>query len=348
MSPVAPADYPSHLSTMTSRADALLRDYVAELATTAHGQHVPPELDLILDVAGLNGFSTQGVLMYLRALERAQRTRVVRVSGASAGAFAGLLFLLRDAINIDLEQMFRTIGDSLRADATLRGFRRRVRTIVREQMRDEHLELVNGRLFVTYQDLERGQRVVASEYGSRAELLEALERSTHVPYVSDGALLRGGRFLDGLTPHFFTEGLRPAFFVSPMQVLMWPRALWARGESSVCARLLTGVADAHEFFSQGTSDFCSYVSAWSLLRRAYLHLREIVCLLLVALCAWLEDVAAATPASLRTHPLLVGCCSQVCSVFRTLVAAAGPARPRRRPSGANRRKRAKGNKGKSS
>ena len=58
-------------------------------------------------------------------------------------------------------------------------------------------------------------------------------------------------------------------------------ALFTKNEVNVWSRLLNGVVDINNFFSESDSGFCSYINNWSIFDFSTLRLREI---LVVILC----------------------------------------------------------------
>ena len=56
-------------------------------------EHIPKKLNLILEGGCMNGAYEIGGLTLIKELERKRLTSINKISGASVGAYAGLLFL---------------------------------------------------------------------------------------------------------------------------------------------------------------------------------------------------------------------------------------------------------------
>ena len=288
---------------MRTHSQRHLRRYIESLARSTPDAHVPIELDLLLDVGGLACIRTQGVLLYVGELVRAGRTRVARVSAASAGAWLGLAFILRQELSLSKHQFMDTVAPYLERECSVRSLERHVRSVVIDRVRAEHLCLLNGRLFISYKDVVSGQTVVISEYPTVAHLVEALERSSHIPYWSNGDMLRDGRFCDGLAPVPFQDNSRPALLVSPLTLSRWLTMLISPKGLGLCPNILSGVADAHMFFTTGSGGSCSYLRPGVSFMRIYLCAREVACLLFIAVCARLEKLTRAIPSSIKKWAL---------------------------------------------
>ena len=187
-----------------------LKPYINSLIQNIDHTNIPDEIDVIFDSGALNGFMAQGVAMYLKTLEEMNHTKVRRISGCSAGAMVGLIYFID--IFHDLTPMFERIIDHFHTHRNFAEFIPQLKEFIYEYLTDD-LSLLNGRLYITYYDIETKGQVVVSEYADREELLEIITRSSHIPYISTPVLKYKERYVDGIAPYIFEPGERRAFFV---------------------------------------------------------------------------------------------------------------------------------------
>lgn len=236
-----------------------LKPYIQTLIKNIDSNTVPSEIDLVFDSGALNGFMAYGAAMYIRALEEAKVLRVRRVSGCSAGAMVALMYLIN--IYYDIDPFFTSLLKHYHAHRNLSEYMVKMREIIDEHLTDDLSEL-NGRLFITFFDTEKRKQVVVSHYTDRAELIDCLARSSHIPYVSNPIMKYQDRYVDGVTPYMFEKGERRILFVKLVHMSNVFRLLNVRNETNSYSRVLEGVFDANSFFTRGRSPMCSYVDTW--------------------------------------------------------------------------------------
>jgi len=71
-----------------------LNTYINSLIENINENNLPGEIDLVLDSGAFNGVYMMGALFYIKEIERREKIKINRISGASIGSVLGLLFLL--------------------------------------------------------------------------------------------------------------------------------------------------------------------------------------------------------------------------------------------------------------
>jgi predicted acylesterase/phospholipase RssA len=71
-----------------------LNVFIKSLIENIPNNHIPKNIDLVLDGGAFNGIYMLGSLFYIKELERREKINIKRISGCSIGAVLGLLFLL--------------------------------------------------------------------------------------------------------------------------------------------------------------------------------------------------------------------------------------------------------------
>ena len=247
---------------MPTNSLSLLREYVKALIDNANIDLIPKEIDLVFDGGAFNGFFAWGIGLYLRELVGRGVTKVNRVSGCSVGSIIALLYVL-DA-DEDMENWFKVTVGGFKDDHNCLSVQPIIREFVKRKFPDDDMSQINGRLYISYYDVEKCKQRVISTFRNGPHLVECILRSSHLPYMSDGNVRRGGKYIDGISPFIFPQSKLPVLFVSLMTKRKFLRSVIFKNEANVQFRILSGVADANEFFAEGRSDMCSYVRNWSM------------------------------------------------------------------------------------
>lgn len=255
-----------------------LKTYIGALMENLDKEKIPKNIDLILDGGAFNGAFGYGILIYLKELEKSKLLQIDRISGTSIGAIFGAIYLtntLDENITI-----FEEILTSFRETLFLNKFSDIIHRFVNKYV--SSTEKINDKLFITYYDVTTMRQVVVSKYESKEELIEILIRSSYIPYVTNGCLQYDDRYCDGTTPYIFPKTEKKALFIYLMTIKKFKKTLFMKNEVNVWSRLLNGVVDINNFFSNSQSEFCSYINNWSFMNFSLLRLREI-CMVLIIL-----------------------------------------------------------------
>lgn len=240
----------------------LLREYINALILNIDETKLPKEIDLVFSGGALNGVFGLGILYYIRALEEQKLTKVVRVSGCSIGAILALWYITNS--DEDLDSWFTEIVTKFKKDLNLKSYQENVKIIVNKIFNDrEKLKSLNGRLFINFYDMKKGQQKTISKYKSKEHLIDCLLSSSHIPRLTDGNLRYKERYIDGITPYIFNDSQREILIIELMTAKKILRSITFKREVNSYFRLLAGVADASQFFSDGNSDMCKYYKDWS-------------------------------------------------------------------------------------
>ena len=243
--------------TCPTEAEACISRYIRSLCTERPHQGPPKAIDLVLDGGGVACCKIHGVLLYIRELEEAGLLRVERIEGVSGGAWLGLLYV----IGARTCGMMRQLRRAVSAGQDLRRLHAHARSYVDANLTDGQAVALSGKLSIRYIDTRTWSHVRQDSFTGKADLVEALARSCHIPIVTDGHLLREGRYVDGVSPGGFSDQLRPSLLVTAGRLYTPMCAVWCRGECGETRRVLEGVGDAHEFFNGGMSQQCTYMHA---------------------------------------------------------------------------------------
>lgn len=264
--------------------DEFLTKYITALIDNADLSNTPRDIDIIFDGGAFNGVFGQGIATYLNELENRDKIKIHRISGCSIGAFIALIYATKQ--KYDFESGFVKVSDHFKKFLNLSEFAREVKEYIFDTLDDGIIKSLNQTLHISYYDLKLRKQIVVNEFVDKNHLYDCILRSSHIPYVSNVDFAYDERYVDGITPHIFRDGERDALFISLMTPRKLSRLFVSQNEVNSNSRMLTGLADADEFFTTGKSDMCSWVKNWRLPSFLLLRLRELVCFLVI----WLFSI----------------------------------------------------------
>ena len=237
---------------------------------------IPKKIDLILDGGAFNGGYQYGMLLYLQELEALEILNVDKISGCSVGALLGVLYLIK---NLDKGIIFH---DKLLESFRETSYLKKTENIIRELVTNiDDVTILNDRLYITYYNIKIMKQVIVSTFNTKEELIDVLIKSTYIPYITDSNFKYKGCYCDGFNPYIFQKTNKTILFISLLPFQRIKKIFCIKNETNIWSRLLTGVVDINNFFSNSPSEFCSYVNNWSSKDFLQFRLREILALLII-------------------------------------------------------------------
>lgn len=240
----------------------LLREYINALVLNINYEKLPKEIDLVFSGGALNGIYGLGILYYIRALENHNLTKVIRVSGCSIGALLALWYIKNS--DKDMDTLFTEIVLNFKKNLNFKKYQENIKKIVNEFFVDDNkIQSLNNRLYISFYDMKKGKQKTVCRYKSKEYLIDCLLRSSHIPRLTDGNLRYKKRYIDGITPYIFRNSGREILIIELMTAKKIMRSFIFKREINTYFRLLEGVSDASNFFSDGYSNMCKYYRDWS-------------------------------------------------------------------------------------
>lgn len=284
-----------------------MEPFVDALITNVGERDVPSKLDVVLEGGALNGAYQAGALCYLRALEKAGKTRIMRISGVSCGALVGAVFL---ALDLDsLEEFYGRLTNSLLSAGTFSSLQSCVSDFT-SRVDDAKIRALSGRLFISYVDLDTQKRVVVSEYKSKSELADVLVKTAFLPGFIDGRMTTTDKCIDGGVPYLFPNDAAKrcdsgykTLYLKLTSITMLKDAISTKGELNMARRAIEGIQKTHDLLKQRrANDIASLVEDWSCYDVIKFTVMSLVWWLVsysVYLLTWLYDDYV--PASVKQH-----------------------------------------------
>ena len=222
----------------------------------------PLRLDIILDSGAFNGSYLIGALYFLKELEKRKHVVVERISGASIGSLIGFMYCI-DRLDMVCD-MYNICRDNLSNDHNLKC----MTTDLKEQLNDlpdNVCELVNHRLYITYNNVKKGTKPIKCVYKSGDDILNSIIRSCFMPFVMNRDLVYDGKYIDGINPYVFKpKPNKKILYLSLIEFDKIQSIFNIKNEKTNFHRIMTGLLDIHSFYVKGSStSMCSYVSEWT-------------------------------------------------------------------------------------
>jgi hypothetical protein len=261
---------------------SLMRKYINALILNVDRNRLPREIDLVFSGGALNGLFGIGVLYYIKALEEQGFTKVKRVSGCSIGSLLAVWYITNcvedpDVWFTDIIRMFKKKQNNTAYNEKV------VKIVYNLFIDDESVKTLNDCLFISFYDMKKGKQKTVSNFKGRDHLIECLISSSYLPRITDGSLRYKERYIDGITPHIFKDSVREVLVVELMSIKKLIKSFSFKKETNTYFRLLAGVADASQFFVDGSSDMCKYYKDWSYLDYGSYRGKELLIYILVYL-----------------------------------------------------------------
>ena len=234
----------------------------------------PMIIDLVLDGGVFNGSYHAGALYFLKEMENRKYIKINRISGCSVGSIVGFLYFIN---SLDLmSNFYEVINTEFRQTYSL-GFIKNMKKYLRDRLPDDKCEKVNGKLYITYNNIKKGTKPVKSVYKDVDDIINTIIKSSYIPYLIDGNVLYENKSIDGITPFIFKERENKILYLDLFGSDKLGNLLNVKNEKSNYHRILSGLLDIHSFFiKKSNTPMCSYVNDWSYSNICFNHIKIII------------------------------------------------------------------------
>ena len=276
--------------------------YIYALTQNLNQKLIPENINVIVDGGAFNGAYAIGTLLYLKQLEKQKLTTINKISGTSIGAILSFLFIT-DSLFENIN-WFETILNDFRSTSNLKKTHEIIKNLVNENIDD--VKVLNDKLFITYYDTNQMQQIVTNKYNSKEELIDILTRSSFIPYLTDGNPFYKDIYSDGITPHIFNQdNTNTSIFINLMSFKIIKDSMCTKNEKNIWSRLMIGVVDANNFFTNKKSDLISSINEWKSYNFLFLRGREILYVLFLFTIKYYISLHYIIPISLSNNKYLL-------------------------------------------
>jgi hypothetical protein len=234
----------------------------------------PIKMDLVLDGGVFNGSYHVGALYFLKEMEKRKYIKIERISGCSVGSIVGFLYFI-DSLDL-MSNLYEVINKEFRETYNL-SFIKNMKKYLGDRIPDNICEKVNGKLFITYNNIKKGTKPVKSNYKDIDDIINTIIKSSYIPYLIDGNVLYQDKCIDGITPFIFKEREKKILYLDLFGSDKLCNLLNVKNEKSNYHRILSGLLDVHSFFiKQSNTPMCSYVNDWNYSNISFNYIKTII------------------------------------------------------------------------
>ena len=234
----------------------------------------PIKMDLVLDGGIFNGSYHVGALYFLKEMENRKYIKIERISGCSVGSIVGFLYFI-DSLDL-MPKLYDLINKEFRQTYNLKLITE-LKKHLSEHIPSDICERVNGRLYITYNNIKKGTKPVKSVYKDADDIINTIIKSSYIPYLIDGNILYENKSVDGITPFIFKEREKKILYLDLFGSDKLGNLLNVKNEKSNYHRILSGLLDIHSFFiKKSNTPMCSYVNDWSYSNICFNHIKTII------------------------------------------------------------------------
>jgi hypothetical protein len=254
----------------------MINDYVIKLIENLpddlKNSKTPLRLDLVLDGGMFNGSYLVGALYFLKEMEKRNYIIIERISGCSIGSAVAILYF------IDALDMMSPLYDIVKKEFQ-NGYKlptiKELKIHLKDRIPSNICEKVNGKLYICYNNIKKGKKMIKSSYKDIDEIFDTIIKSSFIPYLIDGNFLYDNKYIDGMNPYIFNnESGKKILYLDLYGYDKIGNLLNVKNENSNFHRILSGLLDIHNFYiKQSDTQMCSYVNDWSVNNKTFNYLK---------------------------------------------------------------------------
>ena len=255
-------------------------------------------IDLILSGGAFNASYLAGCLYFIREMCERGLICVNKVSTCSASSIMGLLFIV-DKLDIFIEKMYELLLGSFKKNRSVIFDEESLCSIINvieEELPEDVISRINGRLYITYYDVANCRQVVKSSFDDVSDIIKTIRRSCFIPYITMDKLMEENRYVDGGTPYIFNKeyGVN-RIYINLCGADKIMDALVIKRDKIVMHRILGGILDIHNFFFKcKKTSMCCYVEDWGIVRMLEFKMLEcrlyFICVILYVIIKVRDDI----------------------------------------------------------
>jgi hypothetical protein len=254
----------------------MINDYVIKLIENLpddlKNSKTPLRLDLVLDGGMFNGSYLVGALYFLKEMEKRNYITIERISGCSIGSAVAILYFI-DALDM-MSPLYDIVKKEFKNGYKLPTIKE-LKIHLKDRIPSNICEKVNGKLYICYNNIKKGKKMIKSSYKDIDEIFDTIIKSSFIPYLIDGNFLYDNKYIDGMNPYIFNnESGKKILYLDLYGYDKIGNLLNVKNENSNFHRILSGLLDIHNFYiKQSDTQMCSYVNDWSVNNKTFNYLK---------------------------------------------------------------------------
>ena len=134
-------------------------------------------IDLVLDGGAFNGSYLAGALCFLREMENRKYIKIKRISGCSIGSLVGLIYFMD---NFELfDNLYKQVYADLKENRNLQILKN-LKNLMKDYMPDDLYKKINKRLYISYNNINKREKVVKKTYKSNDDIINTIIKSSFI------------------------------------------------------------------------------------------------------------------------------------------------------------------------
>jgi predicted patatin/cPLA2 family phospholipase len=233
----------------------------------------PQKIDIVFEAGLFNGSYQMGFLQYIIELEKRNLVSIQRLSGSSVGSIIALCYFLNDNLTRHCEILGNKLYTNMKKNKTINIFDQ-LGNYFKDNLPHDALTKINGRLYITYHNVETGKQHVKNHFSDINDLMDTIRKSCSIPFVIDNSFLYKNKFFDGLYPYMFKPKKNTKIiYLNIVNIEKLTKMFSIKNEKTNMKRIIEGIIDTHQFFTTNLKCYmCSYVDEWSFVEQIQYYL----------------------------------------------------------------------------
>jgi hypothetical protein len=278
--------------------DNLIENFINDL----NFEKIPQEIDIVLEGGAFNGSYELGIMMYIKKLEKMNKIKVRRISGASVGSVLGFAYII-DELEL-INELSNKLLKLFKKNFNFFEFRKLLYSVADNMNKDDYKKFKN-RFYLTYFDSKNKKQIVKKKYKSNYDLVNQIVKSSYVPYLMDGNISYKGN-IDGGYPYIFTKNKnklnRKTLYINVTSLKYIMRSISVKNENNGNMRLIDGIMDINNFLTSNKSTiFCSYVDDWKTYDFFVIRTKEMILVLILLIISVMSRIIKIIPKAVKHH-----------------------------------------------
>jgi len=219
------------------------------------------KIDLVLDGGIFNGSYLAGAVCFLKEMEKKNYLKIDRISACSIGSVVAFLYYTN---SLDLmSKLYQIANNEFKTDYTLKMIKN-LKYHLKDRIPDNIISKVNGKLFICFNDVKNGKKIIKSSYKNVDEIFNAIIKSSFVPFLIDNNMMYKKKYIDGINAYIFEkENNKKILHMELFSFDKFTLAINIKNEKTNFHRIMSGVLEMNSFFIKNSSTYmCSYVEDW--------------------------------------------------------------------------------------
>ena len=271
-------------------------NYINSLIENINSNKFNETYNLLLDGGAFNGGYMFGSLIFIKQLENKNLIKIKKISGTSIGSILGLAYLTNNLNKLII--LFNNVLLNYKTNHNFSNLKNEIKKFVNEIYID--FNKINNNLFITYYDVDLINQVVISEFKNKDELIDILIRSSHIPFLIDGNAFYKDRYLDGLTPYLLKDNNK-TLSINIASPKICKDILFTKNEKNVWSRLMCGVNECNNFFSNKSCFLITEINNWTIFDYFYFRWRDIIFIIIIFILKNYQYILKYIPNSIKNN-----------------------------------------------